>query len=117
MIEVKESSIHGRGLFARQFITEGTVIGLLEGQITREDGMHVLWITDSLGLEVSNDFRYINHSDKPNAAYYDDATVVALSDIQPGEEITHDYTGQAGEYDDDELAPQDEEDHQAYLVG
>jgi len=37
------------------------------------------------------DLRFINHSDEPNAAYYDTLEVCALTDIAPGEEITHDY--------------------------
>ena len=35
--------------------------------------------------------RYINHSGDPNAVYYDDFTVVALKDIEKGEELLHDY--------------------------
>ena len=55
------------------------------------DGAYVLWVSETEGFEVSCDLRYINHSDRPNACYYDDLSVVALCDIQPGEEITHDY--------------------------
>ncbi len=35
--------------------------------------------------------KYINHSAKPNAVYYDDFTVVALRNIKADEEITHYY--------------------------
>ena len=48
------------------------------------------------GIEVLCRFRYINHADDPNACYYDDFSVVALRDIWPGEEITHDYSCQNG---------------------
>jgi len=34
-----------------------------------------------------------DHSDSPNAVYYDTLEVCALKDIAPGEEITHDYLG------------------------
>jgi hypothetical protein len=88
---VQSSSIHGQGLFARYSIPRGAIIGVCEGEPTDEDGPHVLWIDQDKALHVCNDMRYINHSPKPNAAYYDDATVVALRDIKPGEEITHDY--------------------------
>jgi SET domain-containing protein len=37
------------------------------------------------------DLKYINHCERPNACYYDDLSVVALRDIEAGEEITHDY--------------------------
>jgi len=45
------------------------------------------------GFHVKCDLRFINHSDEPNAAYYDTLEVLALTDIAPGEEITHDYQG------------------------
>ena len=90
---VKPSPIHGLGLFAAEFIPEGTVIGKLEGHMTEEDGPYVLWIEDERGLHVTNDLRYINHADDANAVYYDDLTVGALRDIQPDEEITHNYRG------------------------
>ena len=99
MIEVKPSDIHGLGLFARQFIPAGTTIGHIEGESTTEDGDHVLWIDDIKGVHVTNDMRYINHSSQPNAAYYDDLTVVALRDILPGDEITHNYDGDPIELD------------------
>jgi hypothetical protein len=80
-------------LFASSFIPEGTVIGELVGRHVGEDGPYVLWLDESQGFCVENEMRYINHSLLPNSAYYDDLTVVALRDIEPGEEITHNYLG------------------------
>ena len=54
---------------------------------------------------MTNELRYINHSDEPNAAYCDDLTVVALRDIHPGQEIVHNYEND-GEIEFDE--PDDE---------
>ncbi|QDU34668.1 SET domain protein [Poriferisphaera corsica] len=95
---VKDSEIHGKGLFAKCFIAKGTVIGQIIGSPTTVDGDHVLWITDDLGIHVMNNLRYINHSPEPTAAYYDDGEVVALRDIADGEEITHDYNGDSSEW-------------------
>ncbi|MDH3220973.1 MAG: SET domain-containing protein [Gammaproteobacteria bacterium] len=88
---VAQSGIHGKGLFASSLISSGTIIGWLQGRPCREDGCHVLWISQTQGIEVICDLKYINHSDRPNACYYDDLSVVALRDIQPDEEITHNY--------------------------
>ena len=90
-IFVDTSPIHGRGLFARTFIPAGDEIGVIEGEYTTSDGDYVLWLDEHTGIRVESDLRYINHSDAPNAAYYDDLKVVALNDIHPGEEITHNY--------------------------
>ena len=88
---VAASGIHGKGLFAAISIRRGAIIGWLTGKSSVNDGPHVLWISASEGIEVLCDFRYINHADDPNACYYDDLSVVALRDIQPDEEITHNY--------------------------
>jgi len=88
---VAPSDIHGQGLFARSRIEGGTIIGWLQGRPCIEDGEHVLWISPHQGIEVTCNLKYINHSARPNACYYDDLSVVALRDIAADEEITHDY--------------------------
>ena len=88
---IKKSAIHGRGLFAAQPILKNTIIGYLEGKPSLDDGMYVLWLDDETGFEVSCDLKYINHSETPNACYYNDKSVVALKDIKKDEEITHNY--------------------------
>ena len=88
---IKDSQIHGKGLFARSPIVKNTVIGELKGQKTDQNGPYVLWINEQEGLEVEGPLKYINHADEPNACYYDDYTVVALRDISIDEEITHNY--------------------------
>lgn len=87
---VASSPVHGKGLFAAKPIKANTVLGRLQGMPTYEDGIYVLWITDELGLELTNDFRFINHGSKPNAAY-SDLDVTVLKDVKPGEELLHDY--------------------------
>lgn len=95
MYTIKESALHGMGLFARKRIRKGTVLGRAQGHVTNRNGPHVLWVTNNIGVHVQNDFRFINHSPRPNAAYLHDTTVVALRDIEAGEEILHDYEGVA----------------------
>ena len=87
---VKESGIHGKGLFAAREINRGEVIGTVSYNPIEEDGPYVLWIDDQ-GILVECDLKYINHSNEPNACYCDDLDVVALKDINQDEEITHDY--------------------------
>jgi len=87
---VASSPVHGKGLFAAKRIKADTVLGRLHGMPTFDDGIYVLWITDELGLELTNDFKYINHNSDPNAAY-SDLDVTVLKDVEPGEELLHDY--------------------------
>ena len=88
---IARSNIHGKGLFAGNHITAGTIIGWLETIPCDTDGPYVLWISERDAREVTCDLKYINHCDDPNACYYDDLSVMALRDIHPHEEITHNY--------------------------
>lgn len=90
LVEVKESAIHGKGLFAKVNIKKDTLIGHLEGKAVKRDGPHVLW-TSNGKFKVENDLKFINHNKKPNVAYYDDLTVVSLKAIKAGTELVHDY--------------------------
>lgn len=92
LVEVKDSAVHGKGLFAKVAIKKDTVIGQLEGKSVKKDGPHVLWMNEGQDLfQVHNDLKFINHNKKPNVAYYDDYTVVALKSIKAGSELLHDY--------------------------
>lgn len=88
--EVRDSSIHGKGLFARKQIIKGETIGTIKFIPVDEDGPYVLWVGDQ-GIRVDCDLKYINHSNSPNACYCDDLEVVAIKTINKGDEITHDY--------------------------
>ena len=81
------------GLFARRHIKAGDIIGIIDGVSTSSNGEHVLWLDENNGIQVRCELRFINHSDTPNAVYYDNLEVCALTDIEPGEEITHNYLG------------------------
>lgn len=114
MYEVKESPLHGRGLFATQHIPEGTVIGWLKtkkAKKSKRGGPYVLWIDGKKPVRVTCDMRFINHSDEPNAAYFDDLSVMSLRDILPGEELLHNYMGDAA--DDEGVEVGFDEKHEA----
>ena len=69
---VKDSEIHGQGLFADENISRGEIV-----------------------VADTSDVKYINHSDSPNltARYLPDETLeyVAKADIKQGSELTLDY--------------------------
>ena len=92
--QVAKSPIHGKGVFALRQISEGEIIGNLRTTPAYRNGSHVLWVSKQRKVKVHCDLRYVNHSESPNAVYYDTLEVVALRDIEKGEEITHDYSGE-----------------------
>jgi uncharacterized protein len=105
-IEVRESGVHGRGVYAAQFIPDGT-------RVIEYTGERVSWEAapdddndphtfnfgldngDVINPEVGgNDARWINHSCDPNCETVEEddrVFIYALRDIQPGEELLYDY--------------------------
>ncbi len=93
-IEVRESPIHGRGLFATRAFEAGELIGTYEGARATENGTYVLWVEDVdgsfYGVHGENELRYLNHSSDPNADF-DDELLYAARCIDVGEEICFHY--------------------------
>jgi uncharacterized protein len=105
-IEVRESGVHGHGVYAMESIPNGTRIIEYTGQRVSWEGApndendpH----TFNFGLDNGevinpeiggNDARWINHSCDPNceAIEEDDRIFIdALRDVQAGEELFYDY--------------------------
>ncbi|MFX1364771.1 MAG: SET domain-containing protein [Promethearchaeota archaeon] len=119
-VEVKESEIHGLGLFAKMNIPKGTiwwharpqdvliitkhqflVLDSSQKSKTLNDFLHHLLTysyydkyLDSLILCLDNS-RFVNHSFNANSGASENENgfyAVAIKDIPPGKEITEDYT-------------------------
>lgn len=93
-VEVRESAVHGKGVFARRRLRRGQRIGRFEGEETTENGTYVLWLIDEDGGEVGirgrNALRFLNHGDPANAEFRD-AELFAIRNVQPGAELLIDY--------------------------
>ncbi len=89
-VYVANSPIHGKGLFAAKSLKANKVVGRLHGMLTDKEGTYVLWLEKNLGLEITNELRFINHSSDPNCELTD-LDVVTLRPIAEDEELTHDY--------------------------
>lgn len=94
LFHVLDSGIHGKGLFAAAQIPGDTLIITIEGRATKRDGTYVIWSEDGAGtpqgLRITNDARFVNHSTKPNAAFFGEE-LWSLRRIRKGEELTHHY--------------------------
>jgi len=105
-IEVRESAVHGRGVYATHFIRKGTRIIEYTGQRVSWEGApddennpH----TFNFGLENGevinpevdgNNARWINHCCDPNCEAIEEDNrifIYAMCDIEPGEELFYDY--------------------------
>jgi SET domain-containing protein len=104
--EVRESPIQGKGLFAKQAIAAGEIVAVKGGYILTKQEWTAL--EKSLGaaeIQISEDIfiapagqeerqgsmLYTNHSCDPNIAIQGQIVFVAMRDITPGEELTHDW--------------------------
>jgi uncharacterized protein len=104
---IRESTIHGRGLFAIADISKGEIVAVKGGRIVhrktlREEitprlGSVEIQIDDDLFIApVTEEERelsmlYSNHSCDANLGMRGEITFVAMRDIQAGEELTHDW--------------------------
>ena len=97
--EVRSSPIHGRGLFAAERIREGRWVWCFEPRVDQIGAVaseHFSWRTEYGYVTPGDDARYINHSKTPNLwTMAGLAPVVAVRDIEAGEELTENYA----EYD------------------
>ena len=104
--EVRESPIHGHGLFATAPIAKGEVVAVKGGHIINREQLRE--ITPKLGpveIQIGDDLfiapvtqeereasmLYSNHSCDANLGVRGEITFVAMRDIAAGEELTHDW--------------------------
>ena len=106
-LEVRESTIHGRGVYANEPIRKGKRIIEYKGKRVRwelaseqADGPHTFLFGLTNGKDVidpdfgGNDARWINHSCEPNCEAIEEGNrvfIYALRSILPGEELFYDY--------------------------
>jgi uncharacterized protein len=105
-VRIGTSRIHWQGLFAAQAIKQGTRIIEYTGEkIPRKESerrvcqgnAYIFWLNTRYAIDgkrLTNMARYINHSCDPNCAsdiIRGHIWIVALRDIQDGEELTYDY--------------------------
>ena len=110
LVEVRNSSIHGKGTFAAAFLEAETLILEYTGELidrktaVERDNLdapdyscYILQIDDDVfvdALLVEHPAKYINHSCEPNCSISRDMTrafIRTLRTIRPGEELTYDY--------------------------
>ena len=111
LIEVRESPIHGRGVYAAIRIRKGArIIEYVGERISQEEGNrrygdddtdrpHVVLFTvdDDTVIDAAvggNEARFINHSCDPNCEAVEDGGrifIEALRAIEPGQELSYDY--------------------------
>ena len=92
------SPMGGLGIFAKRFIKEREVICIMQGDIVKTtEGLNEYIITDI--LQISHlyclfpraEYRYFNHSCDANATVTDITTLIAIKNINIGDEITYNY--------------------------
>jgi SET domain-containing protein len=105
--EVRESLIHGRGLFATAKIDKDEIVAvkgghIVDGKTLREKITPVLgpveiqidgnlFIAPISAEEREGSMLYSNHSCDANLGMRGEITFVAMRDIPAGEELTHDW--------------------------
>jgi uncharacterized protein len=102
----KASDIAGRGLHALEALSAGEIVAVKGGHIVTTDTLNTLadplpnseiQIADGLHMVALDHEEYepvmlfINHSCEPNVGFGGNTVLVAMRDIEAGEELTTDY--------------------------
>lgn len=107
-LELKDTGRYGQGVFTKEkieknqtiFVLRGETISLTECWRRITNGMErsddPLQIDKNLYLDLDGISQAFNHSCEPNAGIRGISELFALRDIQPGEEITYDYSVTVG---------------------
>jgi hypothetical protein len=95
-VQVAESPIHGKGVFAKRDIHPGHLIGAYMGEVTYDlDDPKALQLEDERGatfaIRGTGPLQYLNHAAEPNAEL-DLVHLYALDVILKGDEITIMYS-------------------------
>ena len=107
-VEVKDSGIKGRGVFAKEKILKGEVVfdfskgkgkmisGAEMDKLCAEGRDYGIQIGDDLFFAATDDSEmeagdYLNHSCDANLGIKDSLKMVARRDIEPGKEVAFDY--------------------------
>lgn len=96
---VVKTKKYGKGVFADKLIKKGEVVAAFDGKIYDDDFddwtddllNHTIQFAKTKWRDSKGVARYLNHSCDPNCGIKKLFKVVAMRDIQPGEEITWDY--------------------------
>ena len=105
--EVRESKIHGRGLFAAADIAKDEIVAVKGGHIVDRKtlGEKISPVLGPVEIQIDDDLfiapvteeeretsmLYSNHSCDPNLGMRGEITFVAMREIRAGEELTHDW--------------------------
>lgn len=106
VFSVKESQLHGKGLFSNLDFTPGQVITHIFGETINADecvkrelegNVYIFWKDDDTYIDVCNTdgLKYINHSCNYNCEVDEDENgnliLKAIKNIKSGDELTIDY--------------------------
>jgi len=104
---VKDSEIHGKGIFIAADISEGEKILSIKGEVIdgyecerreeEEQNVYIFWSDDNTYIDtaMTDKIKYINHDCDFNCDIVEDENnglmIIAYRNIKAGEELTIDY--------------------------
>ena len=106
-LTVKDSSVHGKGLFSAIEYKRGDILTIIHGELINadecvrredeEDNVYIFYKDEDAYVDAANQtqLRYLNHSCDYNCDIDEDENgnlvLFAVTDISAGEELTIDY--------------------------
>lgn len=98
-ITTKSSLIAGKGIFVDEQVKKGQKILKFDGPIISWDEAiakgrenHVVPVGEDTYVDIYEPESLVNHSCDPSTGFSDPTTLIALRDLDKGDEITFDYS-------------------------
>lgn len=107
-LKTKDTGKYGLGVFADEDIKKGETIKIFTGEIIdfaetekrikegNENRTDTLQVGLELDMDLDEESRSFNHSCDPNAGFRGLCELIAIKNIEKGEEITFDYSATVG---------------------
>jgi len=100
-LTVKKSKIHNLGVFIDESVRKGGRVAYVKGRHIRKrnatdedalDNPDWVGISKEVWIDPVPPFKYLNHSCKPSVGIRGKITIVALRNLESGDELTIDYS-------------------------
>jgi len=107
LLEIRDTDLYGRGIFAKEPIKAGSVLIVMGGYICNTDQENELGeFAMNNNMDISEEWSFcpisesdlelmpqhlVNHSCEPNSGFTEQCFLTAITDINANEEVRYDY--------------------------
>lgn len=108
-VQIKDTGVYGKSIFARKNFKHNEVVFEISGNKTTVPTIYTIPIDYGVYIDDQQWGQYLCHSCEPNCGIHNKTQIVAMQEIDVGDEITIDYAMIVPEYEIDSTIGQSSE--------